>query len=61
MIMLLSPFIFVGFTSKLLTKRLTKQNLAYQEQSEIDYLFATLINSINLEEELNDNKKGQYN
>lgn len=60
MIFLLSPFIFVGFGSKLLSKRLSKQNLAYQEQSEIDYLFATLINSINLEEEFNDNKKGQY-
>jgi len=54
---LLMPFIAVGFTSKILSKRLFKNNSAYEEQLQYDYIFATIVNSINLEDELDENKK----
>ena len=55
--LLLLPFVAVGFTSKFLSKRLVKNNSAYEEQLQYDYIFATIVNSINLEDEFDDNKQ----
>lgn len=52
--LLILPFVAVGLTSKYLSKRLVKQNSAYDEQMQIDYIFASIVNSIDLEDEKNE-------
>lgn len=52
--LLILPFVAVGLTSKYLSNRLVKQNTAYDEQMQIDYIFASIVNSIDLEDEKNE-------
>lgn len=52
--LLILPFVSVGLTSKYLSNRLVKQNAAYDEQMQIDYIFASIVNSIDLEDEKNE-------
>jgi len=55
--LLLLPFVAIGLTSKYLSRRLVTQNAEYDEQLQIDYIFASIVNSIDLEDEPNEKKQ----
>ena len=59
--LLLLPFVAIGLTSKYLSRRLVTQNAEYDEQLQIDYIFASIVNSIDLEDEPNEKKQVRRN
>jgi len=56
--LLILPFAVIGLTAKLFSKRLSLSIAPYQEQMQIDSIFASMVNSIDLDvENLNNETK----
>jgi hypothetical protein len=52
------PIVFLGLLTRTINKRLSSMMLSNQNQDNIDYIFATMVNRLNLtdEQEENDSK-----